>query len=110
MKTQVQRWLEASQNHGCRDALFYGGLMDIYMNQGKQNAVQTAEIMNKMVAAEGVNLMNNKPDDSDPEAQFCWQVAMNATLRDGVQARDEFHVALVDTMIHRVQTDRVHTS
>lgn len=95
--------MEASQEHGCRDALFYGGLMDIFMNQGHRNEVATTEIMIKMVTAHGVQLLNDKPDGSDPAKAFEWQVAMNATLRDGVQARDELHVAMMANTAQRLQ-------
>lgn len=104
MKTQVQRWHEASQEHGSRDALFYGGLIDIFMNQGHRNEVATAEIMIKMVTAHGVQLLEDKPDESDLAKAFEWQVAMNATLRDGMQARDELHVAMMANMAQRLQT------
>ena len=96
--------MEASQDHSCRDALFYGGLMDIFMNQGHRNEVATAELMIKMVTAHAVQLMADKPDGSDDAKAFEWQVAMNATLRDGVQARDELHVAMMANMAHRLQT------
>lgn len=100
MKTQIERWYSHAQQND-RNALFYGGLIDIYNGQGGGNSLLTTHIMFDMITAAGIAYLEAKPSEDDAIELFKWQAQIDATRRDAVLARDEIHVAIAEMQVRQ---------